>query len=314
MGGAASSIKAAARTAARTAKNVAKKSAAAARAAANAAANAAEEAAAAAMKSAAKAQEKAKELADQKKTEVDTLMAVLETKLKTFELMVLSHRGDSESTTEVDGGRTVMRMSAMRIQTDDGPEQQMKAAIASFIQVAQGGNKAKEAAVVGAEKMLSSGIDALFGVAEGSAMEKQGFAVMFLNYAFVRVDYYVYSYRVSAKKGGGQSGTAGFCYFADLAVLKLGDMNSSEIDFLISQSLAIEDTSERINRLTEIKIQMAQSAVLSRILSDSQSNLGKIAKATQAYVTTAAKIQKSFKALPDYDEEAEAEKKKAAAA
>jgi hypothetical protein len=77
---------------------------------------------------------------------------------------------------------------------------------------------------------------------------------------------------------------------------------------LISQSLAIEDTSERINRLTEIKIQMAQSAVLSRILSDSQSDLAKIAKATQQYVSTAARIQSSFKALPDYDEEAVAEK------
>ena len=252
--------------------------------------------------------DEAKRLAAEKKTEIDTLMAVLETKLKTFETMVTSTRGPSSSMTEVDGGRSVMRMSEIRVLTSDGPDKQMKAAISSFIQVAQGGTKAKEAAVVGAEKMLSSGIDALFGVAEGCAMEKQGFAVMFLNYAFVRVDYYVYSYRVSAKKSGGQSGTAGFCYFADLAVLKLEEMNSSEIDFLISQSLAIEDTNNRINRLTEIKIQMAQSAVLSRILSDKGAKLEDIAKATQQYVSTAARIQKSFTALPDYDEQKEAEK------
>jgi len=254
------------------------------------------------------ATEAATKLAKEKKTEVETLMAVLTTKLNTFETIVTSTRGPSSSKTEVDGGRSVMRMSEIRVQTSDGPDQQMKAAISSFIQVAQGGDKAKKAAVDGAQKMLSSGIDALFGVAAGYAMEKQGFAVMFLNYAFVRVDYYVYSYCVSAKKNFGQAGTSGFCYFADLAVLKLGDLNSSEIDFLISQSLAIEDTNERINRLTEIKIQMAQSAVLSRILSDSNANLDKIAEATEKYVATSARIQASFKKLPDYDEEAEIEK------
>jgi len=251
------------------------------------------------------ANEASREEAAKKKIEIDTLMADLSSKLSTFETMAISRRGPSESKTEVDGGRSVMRMSEIRVQTSDGPEKQMKEAIASFIQLAQGGDKAKTAAVEGAEKMLSSGIDALFGVSAGTAMEKQGFVVMFLNYAFVRVDYYVYSYRVSGKRGGAESGTAGFCYFADLAVLKMDEMNSSEIDFLISQSLKATDTTERIKNLTEIKIQMAQSAVLSRILSNPNASLKKIAEATTAYVNTSQKIQQSFKALPDFEEEEE---------
>jgi hypothetical protein len=185
-----------------------------------------------------------------KKTEVDTLMTDLQTKLKTFETKVMSTRGPSQSNTKVDGGRSVMRVSEIRVSTNSGPNNEIKDAIGSFIQLAQGGTTAKEVAVEGAQSLLTNGIDALFGVSSGAAMQKQGFVVLFLNYAFVRVDYYIYSYCVSGAKWGAESSVSGACYLADLAVLNINDLSSSEIDFLISHSLKAKDSSERLSNLT----------------------------------------------------------------
>lgn len=232
-----------------------------------------------------------------------TIMQDLQNKLNTFELRVKASRGPSESETEVDGGRSIMRVSEIRIATEAGVAPQIQNAIGSFIKLAQGGEKAKQAAVEGAESLICSGIDALFGVANGASMEKQGFVVMFLNYAFVRVDYYIYTYNVSAKKFGAQASEAGCCYLADLAVLKIEELKSSEIDFLISQSLKTENPMERVKKLTALKMQLGQSAVLGRLLKNADAqDLTSILAATKAYMITQNEIAAIFKTMPNFKE------------
>ncbi len=245
----------------------------------------------------------AKKKAEEAKTRIDTLMQDLQNKLHTFESRVKASRGPSESETEIDGGRSVMRVSEIRIATDAGVVPQLKNAIGSFIKLAQGGEPAKKAAVEGAESLLTTGLDALFGVANGASMEKQGFVVMFLNYAFVRVDYFIYTYNIGAEKFGAQANTAGCCYLADLAVLKLEELKTSEIDFLISQSLKSGDTMERVKKLTALKLQLGQSAVLSRLLKDAEADdLTAILNATKAYMKTQNEIAAIFKSMPNFEE------------
>lgn len=55
----------------------------------------------------------------------------------------------------------------------------------------------------------------------------------------MQVDYFLYSYSVSAKKWGEEANRAGICYMADLAVLDLADLKPSEVDYLVSQALSV---------------------------------------------------------------------------
>jgi len=255
-------------------------------------------------KGADKAKENAKKAADKASRELQTLMTDLENKLATFEKKVINSRGQDadNSKTEVAGGRTVMRVSEMRASTSEGMDDQIKGAIGSFIQLAQGGEAAKTAAVDGAKNIITGSIDAIFGVSQGKSMEKVGFCVLFLNYAFVRVDYFIYSYNVSAAKFGAKVGVAGCCYLADLTVLKLESLHSSEIDFLVAQSLHIQDMNKRVMELTAIKMQLAQSAVLSRLLLDKEqtADMQMIKRATEKYVQSQMEIKKLFQGMPDF--------------
>lgn len=263
--------------------------------AAAAAARAAAEKFAAAAKKRAEAQRK---LAEQR---LKTMMTELDNKLRTFEAVVVASRGVSESEIEIDGGRSVMRVAEMRVATSAKMTDQIKNSIGSFIKLAQGGEEAKQGAVEGVEALLLTGIDALFGVSGGTAMEKQGFCVMFLNYAFVRVDYYMYSYNISAQKYGHETNSSGMCYLSDLAVLKLEELKSSEIDFLISQSIKTSDTEQRVKNLTALKIQLAESRVLSRMLRNATAtDLTAILRATKEYMKTQAEIKKIFDQLPTF--------------
>jgi len=260
----------------------------------------------------------ADEAAQHAKEKLETIMKTLQIKLDTYETQVSNTRGPSESKTEIDGGRSIMRVTEMRVATGSGPDQQLKNAIGSFISIAQGGDESKKAAVEGAQALIQTGLDAVLGVTSGQSMEKTGFAVLFINYSFVRVDYFVYSYSLSAKKFGAEANEAGVCYLADLAVLKIEELSSSEIDFLISQSLKSDDTMERVKNLTMLKIQLAQSAVLGRLLKkggdilagdlkdpynqDPSSTLDEILKATEAYVENQQQIAETFRQMPTFKE------------
>eukprot|EP01083_Nonionella_stella_P061138 159395_1 len=131
-------------------------------------------------------------------------------------------------------------MSQIRVNDGTGVDSQITTAVGDFFEAAQGGDAGKQAAVDGAKNLILAGIDAIFGASKGQGMEKKGFVVLFLNYAFVRVDYLVYSYNASGKSWGEESTTAGACYVCDLAVLDTAtDLKPSEMDYLISQSFDI---------------------------------------------------------------------------
>jgi hypothetical protein len=238
------------------------------------------------------------------KADLDMMLKVLENKRDEFLARVQLTRGEGKSNIEVQGGRSIMRTSEVRVATSSGPQEQMKAALNSFFECAQGGDKAKGAAIDGAQKLLGAGLDSLFGVSAGSAMEKNGFVVLFLNYAFVRVDYLVYTFCASGTKWGAEKSTSGACYVADLAVLDAKDLAPSEIDYLLAQSLKGSDTNEFM-AILQTKIMLCESAVLSRMLTKESITLQEIEAVVKAIVKTQALVVKEFAALKDYAAEVE---------
>jgi hypothetical protein len=140
------------------------------------------------------------------KTNVDQMMTVLGNKLEAMERASKAARGTVSKAEEVTGGRTIMRVSDIRLATASNPDAQMMAGINDFFAAAEqrvdgADNKAKNSAIKGAQKLLSSGINVLMGVEKGQSMQQNKFVILFLNNAFVRVDYKIYSYSISGKRG-----------------------------------------------------------------------------------------------------------------
>lgn len=247
----------------------------------------------------------AKEKKDEELTQVQDLIAILEAKVNEFVARVRLERAGAESLTEVSGGRTVSRMSQIRVSDGTGVDAQITNAIGDFFEAAQGGDVGKQAAVDGAKNLVMAGIDAIFGASKGQGIEKKGFVVLFLNYAFVRVDYLVYSYNASGKSWGEQSTTAGACYVCDLAVLDSAtDLKTSEIDYLLSQSLDITPPNDGdgnntvFEMIMELKILLTESAILSRMLNKPDLTFDQLGAATESLTKVNLQIKNVFAALP----------------
>lgn len=143
-------------------------------------------------------------------------------------------------------------------------------------------------------------------------MEKEGFVILFLNFSFVRVDYYVYTYALSGVTRWGEKNKSGTCYVADIAVLDpCSDLRPGEIDYLLGQALYLPspshctDEKEREYRQQEfyaimkLKIQLVQSVVLSRLLSKDNVTMNEIQCATEKLIETQEVINHEFSKLGD---------------
>ncbi len=246
---------------------------------------------------------KAREVADETKDEVNTLIEALENKLQAFQLEIKSTRGGEENNFEVAGGRTVMRISEVRVSTGTGMDNDIKVALESFFKVAQNavGDDAaatKASAVKGAQNMVTTGLSALFGTAAGQGMTKRSFAVLFLNNAFCRVDIYAYSFNVNASKWGAKDSTAGACYIADLSVLKTETLEPSEINFFLSQALSVRNG--ELGSINRLKIALIQSAILSRALKKSDITLEEVNAIAVELAESQKVVSEAFRTLDNY--------------
>ena len=250
----------------------------------------------------------AKEKATEQKAEINSLLAILENKRREFLEKVELSRGEgaSNQSREVSGGRTLSRISELRVKSSAGPDPGIENAIGSFFEAAQGGDKAKNAAVQGAKSLLVTGLDALFGASSGQGLEKEGFVCLFLNYAFVRVDFFVYTYTVKGDYWGAEASQSGSCYVADIAVLNpIKDIRASEMDFLLGQSLSSvnnEDPNSEFYIILKMKIQLVESAILSRLLDQDDLTLDQLREYTTELIKTQTLITQSFSQLSDFDQ------------
>jgi len=257
---------------------------------------------------------KARALEAEEAEKVQSLINILENKRKEFVERVKLTRGQGDgSNKEIQGGRTASRISEIRVADSSGADPQIENAIGDFLSAAQGGDQAKNAAVKGATALLSAGLDALFGASSGAGLEKIGFVVLFINFAFVRVDYYVYSYNASGSKWGANANESGSCYVADLAILNPNeDVKAWEIDYLIGQALSVPqekdadgnplptDTDIEYQAILKLKVQFVQSAILSRLIEKEDLTLRELKDITSELVETQAAIQDAFGSLSDF--------------
>ena len=237
--------------------------------------------------------------------EVENMITTLENKLEAFELEVESKRGlTTENTKEVVGGRTVMRVSDIRVKNSQGVDSNIRGAVQDFFEAAaneiDGDNTgAKKSAVKGASNLISAGLDAIFGASEGQGKSKKSFVVLFMNNAFVRVDYYVYAFSASGKSWGAEASTSGACYLCDLAVLDITSLEPQEIDFLLTQALAVDNSEfEAINRL---KFSLIQSSILGRALKNDDVQFEDLAKIAEALGKSTIAIDAAFGELKDIE-------------
>jgi hypothetical protein len=253
------------------------------------------------------AQSKANELHEKKKAELQQLMKVLDSKREQFMAEVIMNRGNTVSEKEINGGRSVVRQSEIRVASQDSPNRQIKAAIGSFFEAAQGGNKGRQAMVTGATKLVSAGLDAIFGVSKGQGMEKRGFLVLFINFAFVRVDYFVYSYCVLGKKWASESSVSGCVQVTDMAVLDPATLNAMEIDYLIAQNLTLEKEAEgdrdaQFNVLMQIKVMLATNAVLNRIMKSPDTDFATLTTTMEQIRNIMLALANELQKLPAYED------------
>jgi hypothetical protein len=243
---------------------------------------------------------KAKTVVNENQDELEALIATLENKLESFLLEVQLKRGLLTSTNkdkEVTGGRTVSRVSNITVATSSGIDSDISEAIDNFFQAAENSidgddNKAKKSAVEGAKGLLTSGLNAIFGASSGQGKTKKSFVVLFLNNAFVRVDYYVYAFTVTGKKWGAEASKSGACYLADIAVLDTYSLQPQEIDYLLSQALRVE--ADELNILAELKFHLIQSVVLGRALKDKNLDFEKLPMLSENYANSQKKINEAF--------------------
>lgn len=80
----------------------------------------------------------------------------------------------------------------------------------------------------------------------------------------------VYTYTASGVKWGTEARKSGACYVADLKVLPLTALMSTEIDYLLAQSLTLPEgengTDEEFQGIQKLKIQLVESKVPSYLL------------------------------------------------
>ena len=247
--------------------------------------------------------------------DLDTLMHVLENKKDEFLLRVKSTRGEGiDKTREIQGGRSVMRLSDIRVCTADGygaGHNKIDGCVADFFKAAQGGDCGKHCAVHGAKHLIKCHLDSLFGCNGGNGMEKSGFVVLFLNFSFVRVDYHVYTYALSGSRWGAHVNKSGSCYVADIAVLDPSrDVRPGEIDYLLGQALYLPPVCKDGNHdardreyyaIMKMKINLVTSMVLSRLLGKENITMDEIQCATVKLIETQEVINHEFGNLCDFE-------------
>ena len=240
-----------------------------------------------------------KELDDAKKKN-NAVFKALETKLEVMLLEISNTRGDAASVKakEVAGGRTAMRVSEIRSTTQAGVDQEILDGIGDFLSMATGADPA-QAAVAGVKKTLSAGVNALLGAQNGQSKSKRSFVCLFLGNAFVRIDYYMYSYSVSAKKWGLDKGEGGFVYVADLAVLNHADITPEEASYFISQSFDSSDPDES-KYIAEMMIHIALLQRLQANLSQKDAKMSDLLDTIKQYNQVEAEISKISTSLKPY--------------
>jgi len=243
----------------------------------------------------------ATELLQATKARDQALFKALENKVEAMLLQIEKTRGDADDVkeTEVSGGRTVMRVTEIRTSDSSGVDNEIMGGISDFLTIATGATPAN-AAVQGTKKLLSAGVNALLGASSGESREKTSFMVLFLGTSFARIDFSMYCYSVSAKKWGVEKDEAGFCYVADVAILKESDVHPEEAAYLISQSFDTTGDEKETEAVANMMLNIALLQRLQLAVMNPDSKMDDLKDTIEEYNEVKKLIQTSMTQLSPY--------------
>jgi hypothetical protein len=180
--------------------------------------------------------------------------------------------------------------------------QQMSESIICFIAECQGGEPATKAAASSVFQVLSQSLDTVLGVRDGQEMERDGDFITFMNNAFVKVTYLIYSNSVRGGFGD-PTGIAGVTYVAEVAVIDVSELEGSEIDFLLSQAFFPDSSKgdafiKQIEMTTRLRMQLYESAAVSRLLRREDVPIDQLRELMMLMVETHRQTTQLFRTMP----------------
>ena len=201
-----------------------------------------------------------------------------------IQMLKLKRGADAEGQErELTGGRTIMRHTAIYTKVSSNPASDIEAGINDFFSAASSsGDKAKGAAIAGAQKLVGGAINAVIGSGSAGGTEVIDFCTLFLNNAFVRVDYCYYQLKVEKSGGGIDDSLTMRCVVSEVAVLPIDKIHPSEMNFLLSQSLSVDPGD--FSKLLAIEAGLIQLSLFTGMLV-------RITDSTEAQYPTAVEIQ-----------------------
>ena len=217
--------------------------------------------------------QKAEQDEENQMKKVEALVKLLEAKLEVFENKIQLLRGQSgeKNDSQVAGGRTVQQIKQLRAVSEEGIDKQVLAGVNEFFTSASAavdnndeGKTAKHAAIHGAKNMLIGVLNGLLGAAAGTSSETSSFCVLFLNNAFVRIDYFFYYFNVTGTAYGYTAARHGFCSFLELRVLEMKNLKLDEINFFLTQSFA--ENEQDLRTLQAFRFELARLYTFSKLL------------------------------------------------
>lgn len=202
-------------------------------------------------------------------------MQALNNKLKLMSDSLEKTRGTEGSSTEVSGGRSIMRYSRIFVSKAENLNPNISDAIDAFFAAADSGIDNKEAAanhsaVHGAKKLVDSAVTQLTRNRSSQTSEMKSFVTVFMNNAFCRVDYYIYQQFIDAGGIGfspdniNTTTKVARILVCDVAVIPSDMLTSEEMTFLLSASLHIP--SGKFQDLLVMSANLAQVTMLNSII------------------------------------------------
>ena len=220
--------------------------------------------------------ESARVKTDTMREELEQIERTLRAKLEMAQSKLLLMRLHPAGTRDIGAaGRVASRMVMMQATASTEANKEIMNGINTFVSALEGGGKDPDpakskngtaAVVKGLGQLLSGVLNGLLGAQEGTSSEISNFTVLFVNMAFVRIDYYCYYYRCSAQSTLYSAMEGGFCSLSEVSIIPVASLTDEQITFFLAQSLLVSDASDEMYVIQVLKLLLMELAVLSRQL------------------------------------------------
>jgi len=138
-----------------------------------------------------------------------------------------------------------------------GVDDEITLGIADFIKSVQGGKDAKQAALDAATTLVEGALNAVLGASTGNAQQQEGLVTLYLNFTFVRIRYWFYSFDTKGEAWGMQDVDKLFASVSAVTVIPLQTLSAEDMTFLLAQAMEVPpDDPKSFEALEKVKVQM----------------------------------------------------------